>query len=142
LGDDKPEDQAPPGSAFGNARSGDFSDDPAFDPEQLFEVIGREENAERVSTAMRAFLVRGDTPAFEQAVAVFVRSARARGDPVERVLAVLIALVEESEGFSYPHDRTPSDLRWAVLRGVLRAFYRDAVATGRWPPRRTETLRG
>jgi hypothetical protein len=142
LGDDKPEDHAPAGSAFGSARSGDFSDDPTFDPEQLFEVIGREENAERVSTAMRAFLVRGDTAAFEQAVAVFVRSARARGDPVERVLAVLIGLVQESEGVGYPHDRTPTDLRWAVLRGVLRAFYGDVAATGRPPgSRRREDRR-
>jgi hypothetical protein len=121
------------GPASQSARSGDFSQDPAFDPEQLFEVIGREENADRVSNAMRVFLARGDTAAFEQAVATFVRSARARGEPVERVLAVLIELAEAREGAAPPHDRTPTDLRRAVLRGVLIAFYGDRVASVRPP---------
>lgn len=129
------EGQRSAGSASRSARSGDFSQDPAFDPEQLFQVIEREENAERVSKAMRTFLARGDTVTFEQAVAVFVRSARARGDPVERVLAVLIELAEEREGVSYPHDRTPTDLRWAVLRGVLLAFYGDSPVNARMPGR-------
>lgn len=129
----RPYDQRSVGSASEGARSGDFSQDPALDPEQLFEVIGHEENAERVSAAMRAFLARRDMAAFEQAVAIFVRSARARGEPVERVLAVLIELAEAREGVGYPHDRTPSDLRWVILRGVLLAFYGDAPATARRP---------
>jgi hypothetical protein len=129
----RPDGQRSAGSAPEGARSGDFSQDPALDPEQLFEVIGHEENAERVSTAMRVFLARRDTAAFEQAVAIFVRSARTRGDPVERVLAVLIELAEAREGVAYPHDRTPSDLRWVVLRGVLLAFYGDAATTARRP---------
>jgi hypothetical protein len=126
----RPDDQLSAGSASPSARSGDFSQDPALNPEQLFQVIGREENAERVSSAMRAFLVRGDTETFEQAVAVFVRSARARGEPVERVLAVLIELAEAREGVGSPHDRTPTDLRRLVLRGVLLAFYGEAAPTG------------
>jgi hypothetical protein len=109
-----------------SARSGDFSQDPASDPKQLFRAISHEENAERVSRAMRAFLANGDVERFEQAVAVFVRSARARGEPVERVLAVLIELAEAREGAAYPHDWTPTDLRLLVLRGVLIAFYGDA----------------
>jgi hypothetical protein len=129
MADDESEEQPLAGPASPNARSGDFSHDPALDPDQLFDVIGREENAERVSAAMRAFLARGDTVAFERAVAIFVRSARARGDPVERVLAVLIGLAEEREGVPHPHDRTPTDLRWVVLRGVLRAFYGDTSGT-------------
>jgi hypothetical protein len=112
-------------------RSGDFSHDPTFDPEQLFRVIGREENAERVSEAMRAFLVRQDVPAFERAVAVFIRSARARGDAVERVLAVLIGLTEAREGVRHPHDRSGTDMRRLVLRAVLLAFYGDTVQTAR-----------
>jgi hypothetical protein len=118
-----PDVQRPAGPTLQSARSGDFSHDPAFDPEQLFEVIGHDENADRVSAAMRAFLARGDLAAFERAVAVFVRSARARHEPVERVLAVLIELAEAREGVAHPHDRTPTDLRRAVLRGVLLAFY-------------------
>jgi hypothetical protein len=107
------------------ARSGDFSEDPAFDPEQLFEVISHEENSERVSRAMRVFLANGDVAHFEQAVAVFVRSARAR--------AVLIELAEAREGAAYPHDWSLTDLRLVILRGVLLAFYGDTSV----PPRAT-----
>ena len=116
-----------------SARSGDFSHDPAFDPEQLFEVISREENAERVSEAMRTFITNRDVERFEQAVAVFVRSARARGEPVERVLAVLIGLAEAREGSAYPHDWALTDLRMVVLRGVLLAFYGDTSVVPRAP---------
>ena len=97
------------------------------------EVIGREENAERVSEAMRAFVASGDIPRFEQAVAVFVRAARTRGEPVERVLAVLIELAEAREGAAYPHDWTLTDLRLVVLRGVLLAFYGDTSVAPRGP---------
>ena len=114
-------------------RSGDFSEDPTFDPEQLFQVIGHEENAERVSEAMRAFLARQDVPAFERAIAVFIRSARARGAPVERVLAVLIELTEEREGVRHPHDRSATDMRRLVLRAVLLAFYGDTAPAARAP---------
>src|SRR5919199_1730009 len=97
------------------------------------EVIGREENAERVSEAMRAFVASGDIPRFEQAVAVFVRAARTRGEPVERVLAVLIELAEAREGAAYPHDWPLTDLRLVVLRGVLLAFYGDTSVAPRGP---------
>jgi hypothetical protein len=75
---------------------------------------------------MRAFLANGDVPRFEQAVAVFVRSARARGEPVERVLAVLIELAKARDEPAYSHDWTLTDLRRLILRGVLLAFYGDA----------------
>lgn len=114
-----------------NARSGDFSQDPAFDPEQLFRVVSSEENSERVSDAMRAFLTNRDVPRFEQAVAIFVRSARARDEPIERVLAVLIQLAETSEGAGYPHDWTLTDLRLVLLCGVLLAFYGDTSVAQR-----------
>lgn len=113
-------------------RSGDFSQDPTFDPEQLFSVIGREENAARVSEAMRAFAACGRQGAFEQAVALFVRSARARNEPIEQVLAVLIELATDEEGVARPHDLERSDLRQLVLRGVLLAYYGDSPV--RVPP--------
>jgi hypothetical protein len=112
-------------------RSGDFSNDPTLDPEQLFEVFGRDENADRISEAMRVFLARRDVAAFERAVAIFIQSARARGEPVERVLAVLIELAEAREGVRHPHDRTVTDMRRLVLRAVLLAFYGDTAATAR-----------
>ena len=107
-------------------RSGDFSRDPAFDPEQLFSVISREENTARVAEAMCTFLDRGQSDAFERAVALFVRSARARNDPIERVLAVLIELATQREGAAPPHDLELSELRRLILRGVLLAFYGDS----------------
>jgi hypothetical protein len=122
--------QSPPADT---ARSGDFSQDPALDPDQLFQVVSREEDADRVAEAMRKFLAQGDVPGFEQAVAVFVRSARARGESVERVLALLIELAEAREGVAYPHDWSLTDLRWVVLRGVLLAFYGDTSLTAREP---------
>jgi len=108
-------------------RSGDFSQDPALDPEQLFRVIGAAENTTRVSEAMRAFVERGERDTFERAVALFVRSARARHEPIERVLAVLIELATDREGAAVPHDLKPSDLRKLILRGVLLAFYGDSA---------------
>ena len=112
------------------ARSGDFSRDPVLDPERVFSVISDEENAERVSAAMRTFVDRGDTATFAKAVAVFVRSANARGEPIERVLAILNELAEEREGAPYPHDWQPSELRRLVLRGVLLAYFGgDVVRT-------------
>jgi hypothetical protein len=129
--DDRPL-RRPSGSPpAGTARSGDFSHDPAFDPDQLFQVVSHEENADRVAEAMRKFLAQGDVARFEQAVAVFVRSARARGESVERVLAVLIELAEAREGVAYPHDWSLTDLRWVVLRGVLLAFYGDTSLAAR-----------
>jgi hypothetical protein len=75
-------------------RSGSFSSDPVFDPGELFEVVEREENAQRALEAMREFVRRGDGPMFERAVAVYVRSARARREPVETVLATLETLAD------------------------------------------------
>ena len=129
--DDRPFGRPSEGPLGGTARSGDFSQDPAFDPDQLFQVVSREENADRVADAMRKFLAQGDVARFEQAIAVFVRSARARGESVERVLAVLIELAEAREGVAYPHDWSLTDLRWVVLRGVLLAFYGDTSLAAR-----------
>jgi len=92
--------------------------------EELFEVIEHDANVDRVSEAMRAFLARGDTASFERSVAVFVRSARARHEPVEIVLAALESLVDAVEASGVPgFDRRNTPLRHLVLRGVLLAFY-------------------
>jgi hypothetical protein len=107
-------------------RSGDFSQDPTFDPDAIFGVIEEGENLERIAQAMREFLVRGQIGTFERAVALFVRSARARHDSVERVLALLIKVADEYSGLRAPHDLELSDLRRLVLRGVLLAFYGDS----------------
>lgn len=108
----------------GERLSGDFSSDPAFDPAELFAVIQRDENVARVSGAMRAFIERGDTDSFQHAVAIFVRSARAREEPIERVLGVLEELVDGLEGHPLPGSaERETKMRTLVLRGVLLAFY-------------------
>jgi hypothetical protein len=64
-----------------------------------------------------------------RAIAVFVRSARTRGEPIERVLGTLESLADASEGRArggYAERDTP--LRKLALRGVLLAYYgEDAV---------------
>lgn len=109
------------------SRSGDFSQDPTFHPEGLFRIIGRAENTTRVSEAMRVFVDRGDRDALERAIALYVRSARARNEPIERVLAVLIELATVREGAAAPHHLDPSELRQLLLKGVLLAFYGESV---------------
>ena len=108
-------------------RSGELGLDPPRVADRLADVGEGEENAERMSQAMHTFIARGDAPRLAQAVANFVRSATTRGEPIERVLAVLNEIAEEREGRSYPHDWQPSVLRQLVLRGVLLAFYGEDV---------------
>ena len=111
-------------SPAGSERSGRFSRDPVFDPEELFEVLRREEDMDRVLAAMREFRDRGDVRLFERAVAVYVRSARARGEPVESVLAALEQFADELERDSSPgFTERDTPMRYVVLRGVLLAFY-------------------
>lgn len=111
-------------SEAGSERSGRFSSDPVFDPEELFEVVLREDDVDGVLAAMREFHRYGDTRLFERAVAVYVRSARARGEPVETVLAALETIADELERDSSPgYVQRDTPLRHVVLRGVLLAFY-------------------
>jgi hypothetical protein len=112
--DDQPSDQ----------RSGDFSRDPVFDPSELFEVVARDDNVRRVLDAMREFIRRNDTSALERAVAIYVRSARARGEPIETVLGTLQTVANDLERDATPGFRQrDTPLRHVLLRGVLLAFY-------------------
>ncbi len=113
----------------GTERSGKFSQDPMFDPAELFEVIAHDDNVHRVLGAMREFIRRNDTSALEHAVAIYVRSARTRGEPVEVVLGTLETVADDLERGGTPgFKQRDTPLRHAVLRGVLLAFYgADAV---------------
>ena len=105
-------------------RSGEYSADRRFDPESLFEVIASPESAERAAEAMRVFVKRGDSTALEQAIAIYARSARARGQKIENVLAELNKLSHEQHE-RYSHDGEllkPSQLKKLVLQTVLEAF--------------------
>jgi hypothetical protein len=108
--------------------SGEADHDAAFDAGQLFDVIEREEDVSRVLEAMREFLRRAETPLLERAVAVYIRAARARREPVEVVLAALGSLADELERDGTPgFAQRDTPMRHLVLRGVLLAFYGSGV---------------
>lgn len=118
--------RGPSGSS--DARSGEFSRDPMFDPAELFAVLEREQNVDTIVAAMRKFKHSGDPDLLARGVAVFARSARARGESVEMVLGALQRIVDALETGSqpgFPDRDTP--LRQLVLRGVLMAFYGEEV---------------
>ena len=120
---DRP-DEACGDALAGAERSGDFSRDPVFDPSELFEVIAHDDNVHRVLDAMREFIRRTDTNALERAVAIYVRSARTRGEPIETVLATLQTVADDLERDSAPgFTQRDTPLRHVLLRGVLLAFY-------------------
>jgi hypothetical protein len=125
-------------------RSGDFSSDPTFDPKELFESIEHEENLERVRDSMRRFIAHGDDELIARAIAVFVRSARTRGDSIESVLGTLESVADRSEGSARMGFRD-SPLRRRILRGLLLAFYgsdtveREAAARERRADQRDTT---
>ncbi len=113
----------------GGERSGEFSQDPALDPAELFNVLQHDENVDRVLAAMREFIRRSDYDTFERAVAVYVRSARARCEPIEIVLGTLETVADDVERDAAPgFSQRDTPLRHVLLRGVLLAFYgADAV---------------
>lgn len=111
-------------SPAASERSGKFSSDPVFDPAELFDVLEHEENVNRVLDAMGEFRRHGDTQLFQRAVAVYVRSARARNEPVETVLGTLETIADELERDAQPgFTQRDTPMRHLVLRGVLLAFY-------------------
>lgn len=106
------------------SRSGDFSQDPHFDVDEQFEVISAATSAEQAAAAMRQFLASGNEEQFAKAIAIYVRSAHARGEPIERVLATINEVVEGAEGAAtIGSEREPSRMRQLVLRGLLLSFY-------------------
>jgi hypothetical protein len=105
-------------------RSGDFSGDDRFDPNSLFQVVASAENAEQAASAMSQFVDRGDEEALRQAIAIYTRSARARGRTIEQVLAELNALSARRHE-RYDHGGKllePSRLKQLVLQTVLDGF--------------------
>ncbi len=119
---------ASPGDTQRDARSGEFSRDPMFDPAELFALIRREQSVDAVVEAMRRFKRSGNLDLLARGVAVFARSARARGDSVETVLGALQRIVDALESDAqpgFPGRETP--LRNLVLRGVLMAFYGEEI---------------
>ena len=105
-------------------RSGEYSADRRFDPESLFKAIASSESADQAAEAMRTFVLQGDRPALQQAIATYARSARARGQKIENILADLNALSQQQH-VRYSHDGEllePSETKKLVLQTVLEAF--------------------
>lgn len=105
-------------------RSGNFSADKRFDPDELFDVIASASNAEHASHAMRMFMAQGNPDELRQAIAIYTRSARAEGKPVEKILAELNGLTDTHHG-RYDHTGellAPSQLKKLVLKTVLEGF--------------------
>lgn len=114
-------------------RSGDYSHDPSFDPEELFDAVEREDSRALVEDAFRTHLSPSDPvpEGVTRAIAVFVRSSIQRGHHVEHVIRDLEAIQTRLEGMRIGRltSDAPSELRRAVLRRILLAFYGgEAVA--------------
>jgi hypothetical protein len=105
-------------------RSGDFSGDRRFDPDALFDVIATTDNAEQATEAIRSFIAEGDEESLKRAIAIYTRSARARGKSVENVLADLNGLTDQQHGRykSVGHLLEPSELKQLVLKTILEGF--------------------
>src|ERR1043166_9514695 len=60
----------------------------------------------------------------ERSVAIYVRSARTRGEPIETVLGTLQTVADDLERDAAPgFKQRDTPLRHVLLRGVLLAFY-------------------
>ena len=123
-------------------RSGDFSADPVFDPNETFDAVESAQSERDMSTAVGRFLDAGNHDRFARAVAVFVRAARARRQPVESVLAVLNQIAIDHEGRpQVGAEAHPTELRTLILKGVLLAFYGNEERRGTEERRRTHDRR-
>jgi hypothetical protein len=109
-------------------RSSDFSLDPTFAPEELFLAVDRAESRTIIAEAFTAYLESFDLVPVTRAIAIYVRASRQRGHSVEHVVRHLDAIQSRLESAPHLVLTEPSELRRAVLRGVLLSFYGpDAV---------------
>src|SRR6476661_2644491 len=67
-------------------------------PQEAYEHLTAAENTHQAVAAMERFIREGDEEAFEDAVAIYVASARSRREPVETVTGALCMLAENLEG--------------------------------------------
>ena len=111
-------------------RRGEPGGDGSFDPNALFDVIAKTDSTEQATTAMRRFVAEGNADTLRRAIAIYVRSARARGKSIENVLAELNALSDQQHGRYALAGKLlqPSELKRLVLVTVLQGF--DGDGTG------------
>ena len=110
-------------------RSGDYSADGRFDPNAIFDVVASADNAEQATSAMRRFIAEGNADALRNAIAIYTRSARARGKSIENVLAELNVLSDQQRGRYELVGRLlePTALKRLVLEAVLEGFRADGA---------------
>ena len=105
-------------------RSGNYSADRRFDPDELFDVIASAESKDQAKEAISRFILEGNPDHLRQAIAIYTRSARARGKSVENVLADLNSLTDQHQE-RYAHTGellAPSQLKKLVLSTVFEGF--------------------
>jgi hypothetical protein len=104
--------------------------------------------------AMRSFIAQGDEAVFERAIALYVKAAKKRREPIETVLGVLCTLATDLEGPRVAGEvlMRPTPMHGLIFAGILRAFFGnvavergigassqrkadapDHVKTGTWP---------
>lgn len=105
-----------------------MSGDPTSIPPALREDLARPQNTDAALEAMKLFISNGDEATFEQAVALYCTSARAREEPIEEVLAVLCRLGNDLEARHRKDEPLagPIQIRALIFAGILRAFYGNA----------------
>ena len=105
-------------------RSGEYSTDGRFDPNELFDVIASATSSAQASSAISEFILKGEPETLKQAIAVYVRSARARGQSVENVLGELNVITDKHQGRYQTSGKLlePSELKKLMLQAVLEGF--------------------
>lgn len=128
-------------------------------PPELYKDLTAPDNTARAVEAMRVFLLRGDESAFEDAIALYVASARHRNEEIETLTGALCQVAESLEG---PRQEGlvlhgPTRMHALIFSGILRAFFGDVAVdrelgsqaqrkadapqhreTGTWPKRPSE----
>jgi len=98
-------------------------------PQYLHETLTAPESTARAIEAMQTFLIEGDQPTFEYAVALYVAAARQRNEPIERITGALCMLAENLQGPRRDAEFLlhPTRMHELVFNGILRAFYGDVA---------------
>ncbi len=109
-----------------------ISSDPTHIPPDSRQQLTRPEStAEALEAleAMKLFVIKRDETALEQAVALYVASARAREESIETVLAMLCQLASGLEGPRVVDEllHNPTKMHALIFAGILRAFYGNAA---------------
>ena len=98
-------------------------------PPHIYETLTAPKSTAKTIEAMQTFLINGDQPKFEYAVALYVAAARHRKEPIERITGALCMLAENLQGPRRDAEFLlhPTRMHELVFNGILRAFYGDVA---------------